>query len=202
MAGVALGIVVVGGIVASLWAWVALFRSAREEFLRDPPGRFVATHLFLTLLCLGLGIFVLRPEFGLIYFAFPPAGIVFLRLFEGVDAFVLSVLTYALPLAFIAALVAFAVRRLRYLSGAVAVVTLVVASVGIGEVFSRQAMCDAAQEFGRVVFKRTDLLTSIREAPADFQFVLHARLDVGDTAYGWSYGEMAWYEIPSVRAET
>ncbi|MEO1452938.1 MAG: hypothetical protein AAFV31_03885 [Pseudomonadota bacterium] len=57
-------------------------------------------------------------------------------------------------------------------------------------------MCDAAQEFGLVAFKRTGLLTSIREAPAGFQFVLHARLDVGDTAYGWSYGEMAWYEIP------
>lgn len=50
--------------------------------------------------------------------------------------------------------------------------------------------------FGADEVEENSFFTSIREAPQDFQFVLHTAALKGCTPYAWSYRTQSFYKLP------
>lgn len=79
-------------------------------------------------------------------------------------------------------------------------ISTIVALLGMivaAETVSRTAMCEAATLAQLGDFQRNTVYWSLVNAPREFQFQIHALALVDDTAFGWSYRTMGWYEIPT-----
>lgn len=85
----------------------------------------------------------------------------------------------------------------RLFSLAPALIAAISAGAVAGEVVSRREMCRAAAAQRIQSFRRHNFFCSLRNAPQEFQFEIHAAGEADGRRYGWSYREMAWYPIPS-----
>ncbi|WP_237152456.1 hypothetical protein [Oryzibacter oryziterrae] len=70
---------------------------------------------------------------------------------------------------------------------------LSVTSVGL---YAAHLRAIAVAEFQPDVYVPYAFVSSLLHAPADFQFALHAAALKDCKPYGWSYGRMAFYELP------
>lgn len=160
------------------------------------PGKSTAVVLLqLSALLLPAALLV-RDGSLLLLLGLPEVAFLWLgsRVFE-VSGFASGVLICALPVTAFA-IVAGALVGLRLSLVTVALVSLMAAAIGAGELRSRAAMCQEALALGVTGIKRNSRLWSLANAPREFQFELHAELWRDGQRYGWSYGEMAWYLIP------
>lgn len=111
-------------------------------------------------------------------------------------AFAPKIALLSLPVAVLAFALCLSLPRLRAWSIAIPLVSWMIAALPAGEYVSRQAMCDTADALGFSSVLRNSFYWSLRNAPREYQFELHATLQDGSRNLGWSYREMDWYDIP------
>lgn len=74
-------------------------------------------------------------------------------------------------------------------------ITLLVC-VSVAEDISKILMCRTALERGVSSIARRDFRWSLRHAPQEYQFEIHAFIRENGQRLGWSYRDLDWYSIP------
>jgi hypothetical protein len=88
------------------------------------------------------------------------------------------------------------ISRIRIWCVAPSLLVALFTGIVIGENVSKQPMRETAASMGIEVLARNSLWWSLRNAPREFQWELHAGGRLEDQFFGWSYSEMNWYPIP------
>ncbi len=68
-------------------------------------------------------------------------------------------------------------------------------TISVAEDTSKILMCQAAVDRGVSEISRHSFYWSLRNAPKDYQFDLHAYVVHNGKRLGWSYRDLNWYEI-------
>lgn len=102
----------------------------------------------------------------------------------------------AAPAVAVVGAVSLALAPLRIWAPGLALVAGLIAVLWQAEGISQRAMCETAARYGVTAFPRNAFLWSLANAPQEFQFEIHARLDAQGQRLGWSYRAMDWYVIP------
>jgi hypothetical protein len=113
------------------------------------------------------------------------------------EKFVTAVFWPSAPFGGAVLLASLAIAPLRIWAPGLALLTGLIAALWQGEGISQRAMCETAARHGVTSFPRNSLLWSLGNAPQEFQFEIHARIEANGQRFGWSYREMDWYPIPN-----
>ncbi len=178
-------------VLATVWIW--LISGFSTAGYRGMLGR-VALQASIVVFC----FYFLRNRAldAFVTAFFPPLALIHLQWLIQMADFILQILLFAVPFAVGVFLLCVSIRVLRPWSFGVALLVLLGVSVPVGERISRHAMCEAAAEVGISQIKRNTFLWSLMNTPREFQFEIHAVIEVGERTLGWSYREMTWYDIP------
>jgi len=87
--------------------------------------------------------------------------------------------------------------ELRTWSLVIGIFVFLILTAVSGEFVSRQQMCLAARNNGVSEIRRHSFLWSALNRGKEFQFEIHAIFVKEGKRFGWSYSEVAFYEIPS-----
>jgi hypothetical protein len=129
--------------------------------------------------------------------AFPPVFWWSLRWYGHFQPFLSELAWRVAPYGAVALLGALALKQFRGWSVGIAFGAALIAAVFLGDQVSREHMCEAAAKRGFGAFHRNSFAWSLRTAPQEFQFELHAYAETGGQRLGWSYRELDWYELPA-----
>lgn len=178
-------------ILAVVRAWI-IWRGLKGKF----PGRFIAT-LGLQLWGLALVWPVLTGSFGWALTALVPEVqfLALVNLYAEFWPFVAPSLLFASIAAGTVALLLL-LGRFPALAVSGALLVFGVATVVLSERHSQRIICESAQARGLDILNRNSILWSAQNVD---QFVVpqeHAIARRGDVAYGWSYAQLDWYELP------
>jgi hypothetical protein len=195
---VALILLSLAALFLGTFGWLWLCAGLRRDGWRGVVGRLAVQVSGLGLI---YGFMRGQPMDGLFLAMFPPLGVIPLVQLVEFRAFASQVLWAAVPYAGAVLVVFLAVRQLRVWAIGAAGVALLVAGVILGDGISRAAMCEAAAARGLASFQRNGLMWSLANAPQEFQFDLHARVEAGGQVLGWSYSTMDWYVVPDAAVQ-
>lgn len=185
---VSLLIVLIG--LSGLWIWLVL--GIRK---RGWPRVVGAIALQFSLVTLVFGFLVGDGAF--LNALLPPLLFPnFLDVWFGENAFVSELRPTAAIAGGITLAVCLIISRIRIWCVAPSLLVALFTGIVIGENVSKQAMLETAASMGIEVLARNSLWWSLRNAPREFQWELHAIGKSQDQFFGWSYREMSWYPMP------
>lgn len=176
---------------AGFWIWLCIGALGSDR--RRLIGLIAVQ---ISALCLVYGAIRGAVFGGVLGAAFAPAAVYFsiLDIIE-FHTFAAMVAVWVAPFTLLVFAGCLALPRLRVWSLAVSILCGFAATMFVGEWVSKAAMCHAAIAAGIPEFRRNSFGWSLRNAPAEFQFEIHAVAISGKKRFGWSYGDMAWYEV-------
>lgn len=186
------------GLIAALFAgslWIWLLLGVRRGGLRGLFGAWAAQGSAVLFACdilrgHWIGAFVFIP-------LAPLAGPLMLDgLIPKGNQLAALLAPVVLPVGVLTLLLCCIPPRLRRWSPGLAALAMLAVMVPLAEITSRRAMCRTAEARGIHEFHRRSFYWSLRNAPQEFQFELHASAKSMDGDLGWSYHDMDWYDIP------
>jgi hypothetical protein len=173
--------------------WVWLCAGFRRAGLRGIAG---AVAVQLSVVTLVIGLLIAHPIAALVMALMPPLMVFTIHEFLWFDLFLSQIMPVAVTAGLVVFALCLAVRRVRRWSLVPALLAFLTAGMVAGERVSQREMCRGAAAAGISEFRRNTLFWSLRNAPADFQFDIHALAERGGRRLGWSYKTMGWYDIP------
>lgn len=190
-----LGILLIGALavligLSCLWLWLILC-IRKQGWLRIVGA--IALQLSFVAFVFGLMV----GEGAYLNALFPPLFFPqFLQVWFGDNAFVSALRPAAAIAGGVTLAVCLIISRIRIWCVAPSLLVALFTGIVIGESMTKQAMRETAASRGIEVLARKSLWWSLRNAPREYQWELHAEGKLQDQLLGWSYREMNWYPIP------
>jgi len=180
------------------------------EPLRRSNGKMRRVPIWLsfaiTLSIIAATLSILRGRFfdAVIGALFPPVLLLELANLYRFQSFLLEPLVWSFCASLFFFIPLFLTRNiLRHLSLFLSFCVFMVVFLAMAERNSRSAMIAGAKEIGASTFERHSFLWSLRNAPREFQFEVHALARVKGQSFIWSYREQKFVFInPTIWAET
>lgn len=111
-------------------------------------------------------------------------------------------LLYVVSLTLLALILFVSFKKTRIWAFGAACGALLFSTIVAAELNSRRQICMAAERYGVTAVHRNNILWSIKNAGAEWQWGFHAAIDVEDKSLAWSYQAMDWYEVPATVGAT
>ncbi|MDN5788886.1 hypothetical protein [Pseudorhodobacter sp.] len=177
---------------AAAWIWLCL--QARCNGWRGGWGKLAVQASIVALIwgllrgyTTGLPLLVTAPPL-LLFSAQDVAG--FQRL-------LVALAPYALPAAAVTTIAALCLPGLRIWAPGLALCATLLATLISADAIAARGMCQTAANRGSGPILRHSFAFSLRHAPEEYQFNLHALTTIDGEPWGWSYRAMDWYPIPA-----
>jgi cbb3-type cytochrome oxidase subunit 3 len=179
--------------ILSFGIWIWLLLGALSSGARKTIGLF-AIHLSLV----GFVYFAFRvePLEALLNVLLLPASFWF-AVNEWIEfrQFLLMLVPFAAMVFLVLLSILFILLPAKHLVASAAIVISLAVTISMAEDTSKILMCQAAADRELSEISRRSFYWSLRNAPQEYQFGLHAYVTHDGQRLGWSYRELNWYEI-------
>lgn len=187
-------VIIVLFFIISCLFWIWLLIGVRKTGFRKFVGQVA---IQLSVLCfLYFGILRGDPSGAISAALSPPFALASFRRFDIFWELIEQILPYTSVVFLLTFLGCILLKKLRVWSVGLALGISLISTVFIAENISKETMCQTALALGVTQIQRNTFFWSLRNAPREFQFEVHAIAKKDEIQMGWSYRNMNWYEIP------